>query len=192
MDARELARRRPVWKALSDLFLDTEARPWIPSMALVVLDAGYSDDEMRRIWRNEIVPEFSPNLLSIAGEWADLPLDEESLVARAEGGGSMLGAVASKNAPSLDEQLEAVLAVRRVLGETRPEARGELAHELGKVLDVWVDGAIGGREPASEAIRPLVGAAFRRLQPTFVDLLIGERRATAAERVALVERFLGC
>ena len=66
----ELQRRRPVWQALSDLFLDTETRPAVPAAAQVCEASQYSIDELNIIWRHEVSPVLAPNLLSVAGEWA--------------------------------------------------------------------------------------------------------------------------
>lgn len=67
----ELARRRPVWSALSELFLDTELQPsdhvWI---ARRLRDSGYSDATLRRILVDEVAPACGGNLMSLVGEWA--------------------------------------------------------------------------------------------------------------------------
>jgi hypothetical protein len=81
----DLERRRPVWDAMSDVFLDTETRWGFPRVALVLLESGYTEEELDAIWRDEIVPECAWNLHQVAGEWASLVLDEEALAARAEG-----------------------------------------------------------------------------------------------------------
>lgn len=67
----DVARREPLWLALSDLFLDTEIQPetfdWI---ARTAMDAGFSPAETRTILETEVLPALGSNLLSIAGEWA--------------------------------------------------------------------------------------------------------------------------
>jgi hypothetical protein len=66
----ELSARRPVWEALSDLFLDTDtslAREW---RVRVLASSPYSIQELERILIDEVYPVCLPNLLSIAGEWA--------------------------------------------------------------------------------------------------------------------------
>lgn len=66
----DLERRRPVWEALSTLFLDTDAsldRRW---RAQVLADSRYSLDELEEILLSEVYSACSGNLRSIAGEWA--------------------------------------------------------------------------------------------------------------------------
>ena len=71
MGDMDVARRLPVWCALSELFLDTELQPedyrWI---AGVLRASAYSRDELRAIYEDEVSPIFIFNLLSVAGVWA--------------------------------------------------------------------------------------------------------------------------
>lgn len=66
----ELEQRRPVWNALSELFLDTELQPyeyqWI---AEVLAKSVYTEKELEWILQYEVAPILSANLLSGAGEW---------------------------------------------------------------------------------------------------------------------------
>ncbi|CAO3440566.1 DUF7079 family protein [Azospirillum endophyticum] len=66
----ELENRRPVWDALSSMYLDTDvssSRDW----RIQVLSASpYSLDQMDSILRDEVHPACLPNLLHPAGEWA--------------------------------------------------------------------------------------------------------------------------
>ena len=67
----EVARRSPVWRALSDLFLDTELQPDDHRhIAELIRRASYSLAEAEAILRNEVAPIFFTNILSVAGEWA--------------------------------------------------------------------------------------------------------------------------
>lgn len=66
----ELERRRPVWSALSDLFLDTEVRPAHAWRARVCAGSGLDLPALRAIFDDELHPLLYSNLLSIAGEWA--------------------------------------------------------------------------------------------------------------------------
>ena len=71
LDEGEVARRLPVWSALSELFLDTELQPRDYRYIRDALAAsGYPEAELRRILRAEVLPVFGGNMLSIAGEWA--------------------------------------------------------------------------------------------------------------------------
>lgn len=83
MTPAELERRRPLWAAMSDLFLDTEVRWSVPALARACAASGYDDEVLERIFWVEVFPEAVGNLLSVAGEWAVLSLDEAALVKRA-------------------------------------------------------------------------------------------------------------
>jgi hypothetical protein len=66
----EITRRRPVWEALSEMFLDTklDSRDH-QHVARVLAQSGYSDDELQAILYREVYPVCIWNLRSIAGEW---------------------------------------------------------------------------------------------------------------------------
>jgi hypothetical protein len=79
LDRAEIERRKPVWIALSDLWLDTElAEDDLRRIAEVMRRSGYEVEELREIYLFEVAPVVFPNLLSVAGEWAGF--DEEWLV----------------------------------------------------------------------------------------------------------------
>ena len=70
LTAADLDARRPVWEALSDLFLDTDitlSRDW---RVRVLAASPYTLAELDAILRSEIYPVCIHNLFSIAGEWA--------------------------------------------------------------------------------------------------------------------------
>ena len=75
LNETELGRRRPVWAALAELYLDTEVRPLVVNAAAACLSSGYSDQELQTIWRHEVSPVLAKNLLSPAGEWAGFDHD---------------------------------------------------------------------------------------------------------------------
>lgn len=67
----ELARRRPVWAALSELFLDAELEEAdYRRMACTLRDSGYAPAEWQGILRTEVAPVVGGNLFSAAGGWA--------------------------------------------------------------------------------------------------------------------------
>jgi len=75
----DLARRRPVWVAISDLCLDTEITDeTIHHIARTIREQGYSAAEAEEIAFHEVFPALHPNMLSPAGEWAGF--NEEWLV----------------------------------------------------------------------------------------------------------------
>jgi hypothetical protein len=65
----DLEQRRPVWQALSDMFLDTDTsltRNW---RVKVLASSPYSVEELERILADEIYPVCRTNLMCVAGEW---------------------------------------------------------------------------------------------------------------------------
>lgn len=86
MTHAELERRRPLWEAMSDLFLDTEVRFSVPFVARRCVESGYDDETLERIFWAEVFPEALPNLLQVAGDWMVLNLDEAALIKRANSG----------------------------------------------------------------------------------------------------------
>lgn len=63
--------RKPVWSALSDLWLDTELQEWqLNSIAETLYESGYSIEVLREIYEKEVAPIVYTNLLCVAGEWA--------------------------------------------------------------------------------------------------------------------------
>ena len=74
----EIERRKDVWLALSDLFLDTDVSLSYEHIARVCGASEYSLQELKEILESEVAPVCAENLLSIAGEWAGF--DEQWLV----------------------------------------------------------------------------------------------------------------
>lgn len=68
----EIDRRLPVWEAMADLFLDTEYLGIVGAekVAERIRPAGYSREELRLIFFDEVLPAFAFNLFDLAGEWA--------------------------------------------------------------------------------------------------------------------------
>ena len=67
----DLPRRRPVWEALSDLFLDTELNEvTLRSIAKCLAESRYSDKEVHAILFREVYPVCIPNMHDVAGVWA--------------------------------------------------------------------------------------------------------------------------
>ena len=82
LDDSEIERRKPVWAALSELWLDTELEEDdLRRIAEAMRRSGYSVGELRDIYLFEVAPVVFPNLLSVAGEWAGF--DREWLAAEA-------------------------------------------------------------------------------------------------------------
>ena len=67
----DLDRRKPLWSALSGLWLDTELdHADINRIAQAAITSGYSIAELNEIYLYEVAPVVSANLLTVAGEWA--------------------------------------------------------------------------------------------------------------------------
>ncbi|MDO6453970.1 hypothetical protein Q8W30_14670 [Neptunomonas phycophila] len=67
----EIEKRVPVWNALSDLFLDTELDETTHQyIAKVVVESGYSAQQVHDILWREVFPAVGDNLRVVAGEWA--------------------------------------------------------------------------------------------------------------------------
>lgn len=62
-------RRRRLWIALSELFLDTEVRWCFPWVAQQALELEYSWPEVESILYMEVAPVVSHNLFDVAGDW---------------------------------------------------------------------------------------------------------------------------
>ena len=86
----ELMRRRPVWDALSELFLDTELGDAdFRRLGRTLRESGYSLPELQHILRTEVAPIVGVNLLSVAGVWGGFDpdwLEAQILALRGTGG----------------------------------------------------------------------------------------------------------
>lgn len=71
----DLSARRPVWEALSTLFLDTDVRIMREDRARVLAGSPYSIETIEAILIDEVYPVCRGNLLSIAGEWNAFDVD---------------------------------------------------------------------------------------------------------------------
>ena len=72
----ELQRRKPIWTALSGLWLDTELTDDdIKRIAQAGISSGYSIAELNEIYLYEVAPVVSANLLTVGGEWAGFDED---------------------------------------------------------------------------------------------------------------------
>ena len=75
-DDAEIERRKPVWAALSELWLDTElAEDDLRRIAGVLRGSSYPLDVLREIYLFEVAPVVFLNLLTVAGEWAGFNQD---------------------------------------------------------------------------------------------------------------------
>ena len=69
--SHEIAKRQPVWEALSNLWIDMELTDvdldWIVKECLT---SGYTVEELTDIYHHEVAPAVYQNLYQAAGEWA--------------------------------------------------------------------------------------------------------------------------
>lgn len=142
MTPDELLRRRRVWDAMSALFLDTETRWYVPRVALTLLDSGYSEDALNRIWLHEAVPEFYANLLSVAGEWAVLDFNEARMIRRTEKRGALARFFDRRRASVAREIWQATLQLRANLEPQPPASRGKLAALWTALAHAWTENDI--------------------------------------------------
>jgi hypothetical protein len=67
----DLEKRKQLWLAFSDLWLDTELdQADLERIAAKMLESGYSITELKHIYQHEVAPVVYQNLLIVAGEWA--------------------------------------------------------------------------------------------------------------------------
>ncbi len=81
--SNEIRFRRPVWEALSELFLDTELMPDdFQRLGRVLAESPYTLHEVEHILYAEVSPVLIWNLLSVAGEWEcfDADMLEEAIL----------------------------------------------------------------------------------------------------------------
>lgn len=72
----EILSRRPVWIAMSELWLDTELQDQdLDRIARALHDSGYDRDTLDRILAEEVAPVVYRNLYSVAGVWTGFDPD---------------------------------------------------------------------------------------------------------------------
>lgn len=72
VDEITIERREPVWKALSEFYLDTELQPVdFCRIRAVFIKSSYSFHEIRQINYDEVAPLLLDNLLNVAGVWSE-------------------------------------------------------------------------------------------------------------------------
>lgn len=137
----ERARRRLVWYAVADLFLDTETRWELPRIAQVLRASGYEEAELVAIFQWEVAPECAWNLYAVTGEWAALPLNEERLARRAARRPSYLRRMLARmTTPDfLRVQWRAVLDLRALLAELPEPAGRSLARVWSALAHAYLE-----------------------------------------------------
>jgi hypothetical protein len=123
----DLAMRRPVWEALSTMFLDTDVTLDREHRAGILAASDYSVEELERILIDEVYPVCRGNLLVVAGEWAGFDPDwlTERIMSRLGSPfralhGINLGRLTMPTAPEWRETKALVVALRRQDGHRSP------------------------------------------------------------------------
>lgn len=65
----DITNRRPVWEALSTLFLDTQVADWRQWRVNLLSASPYSLDTLDQILSDEVYPICWTNLYAVAGVW---------------------------------------------------------------------------------------------------------------------------
>lgn len=176
-----LQRRRPIWLALSELFLDTEVRPSIPYAALACLESGYGDAELERIWVREVSPVLRANLMSPAGVWAGFDAEwmERRILRRRKSWFPRFGQGANRT------HWDETKRIHQWLLTVPADARRETAHQISRLIWYVFDAGWAKREIAAslqeddalrrtwnEAVRPLIIALHvKEYEPPLEELL---------------------
>lgn len=75
MTSDDLSARRPVWVALSDLYLDTDVTDACPYVARVLADSPFPVEHLRHMLFHEVHPVVRVNLLAATGVWTGFDPD---------------------------------------------------------------------------------------------------------------------
>jgi hypothetical protein len=76
LSEKEIALRKPIWLALSELYLDTElSETDLENIAAVIVEKNLTIAEAKKIDKYEVFPILLPNVLSVAGDWAGFDKD---------------------------------------------------------------------------------------------------------------------
>jgi hypothetical protein len=68
---KEIAARKPVWSAVSEMYLDTQlSETDLENIATVIVENNLTISEAKKIDKYEVFPILLPNVLSVAGDWA--------------------------------------------------------------------------------------------------------------------------
>jgi hypothetical protein len=134
VNPEELERRRPVWTALAELWLDTELDDADrDSLAAALARSEFDELELRAIHDGEVAPAVAANLDSVAGEWSGFDPDwlAERCAAAAEERRGLLGRLRellrasgrkARTGALLDDVLARVARVRSHAGGTDDRA----------------------------------------------------------------------
>lgn len=171
----DIERRRPVWHALSDLFLDTELQEMdYLYIARVLAESGYANPELQRTLEQEVFPVCIGSLISLVGEWAGFSLDwlEEKILRNVGHEPPPVPVFAGKSAwwviePAWQEVLARLPKARHVYGNAfqpypDPRTWPIVVVQLAEALCNGADCAFALHDALLDAGHPELADHFRR------------------------------
>ncbi len=191
MERIDLDVRRPLWQAMSELFLDTETRWAVPLVALAGAKSGLPLEGLDEVFWCEVFPLAVANLHQVVGEWAALTLPDAELEARAGKGWRRPVAELTSGWMVRDQWAAALRCTARLRQEPpaswRPLARAwyalgrrffEAPHEspLTDLAQELADVRREGVDPAAE---------WRFFEPVARPMLLGGEPATPRAEAVL-------
>ncbi|SDR51174.1 hypothetical protein SAMN05443245_6853 [Paraburkholderia fungorum] len=192
LSPEDLARRRPVWAAMSDIFLDTEVRWSVPYIANCCAKSGYDDGTLERIFWIEVFPEATPNLLSIFSQWAGLDLDEAALIRRASAS-KMPWLRRRLNGWMVESSWRSVCAVTQWLRPLDDSLRLQFVkafHICGLRYFEAANETISSISRGEiEGMQEIIGDVWQRYEPVCRSMLLKSEASTHETRSAAVRRF---
>ena len=193
MSSSDQLRRERLWLALSDLFLDTETRWFLPYVAARAVEEGFSWSEVRHILELELTPVLGFNLLDVAGEWAGFEEDwllGQLRTRRAEGPPGLLAQAGAVLIGGLNRRIyQALEKLHRYLENQATEARKDEERRLSALAHLCLEpiwtahtgywtwtGQLSQFHPTEVEETMRLG-----IQPIYQPLLVHQRDATPAE-----------
>jgi len=193
MSPEDLKRRRPVWDAMSDLFLDTETRWDVPLVARICADSDYDDATLERIFWVEVFPEAIPNMLSIFGEWGALDLPEASLISRAKLG-RMPWVRQYLWGRMVKSEWRAALDITRWLRPLDKDRRTQLVDALRlcgrRYFEAPDEPLFGVSQEDVDAVREIMADIWPRYEPLCRSMLLKSETPAQAARASAVRRLI--
>jgi hypothetical protein len=175
---------------MSDLFLDTETRCYVPHVARLCAESGYDDETLERIFWIEVFPEAIGNLCVLpGGEWGGLILDETMLSRRANAGKMpwlrrcLLGWL-------VKTQWRGVCALTSWLRPLNAPQRMQLFHTLRLCTRRYFETPAEPLLCTFEETTPeLLADVWPRYEPICRSMLLRDEASTHEERAAAVRKM---
>lgn len=77
LTAEQIEKRKPLWQAFSDLWLDNELQEFeIDHIVNLMKQSDYDFNELESIFYNEVAPAVYKNTFSMTGEWAGFEAEQ--------------------------------------------------------------------------------------------------------------------